>query len=104
MTYRCSEYPLYVVTYWIGNTARIAAKHYLQIPDEVYEKAAQKAAHEAQKQAQHTAAMGCMGLHENPQESPSNGDLAVIGAETGSAPNGPMEAGGFEPPSRDVSG
>lgn len=46
------EYTLHVVTYWIGNTARIAAKHYLQIPDDVYEKAAQNAAHEAQKEAQ----------------------------------------------------
>ena len=36
-----SEYPLHVITYWIGNTAWIAAKHYLQVPDEVYEKAAQ---------------------------------------------------------------
>ena len=45
------EYPLHVVTYWIGNTARIAAKHYLQVPDEVYAKATQEAAHEAQKQA-----------------------------------------------------
>lgn len=27
-----SKYPLHVATYWIGNTARIAERHYLQVP------------------------------------------------------------------------
>jgi len=92
-----NEYPLHVVTYWIGNTARIAAKHYLQISDSMYQQAAQNAAHEAQKQAQHTSVTGRTGQHENPQESPTNADFAVVGAQTGSAQNEPVEAGGFEP-------
>jgi hypothetical protein len=68
-----SEYPLHVVTYWIGNTARIAAEHYLQIPDEVYEKAAQNAAHEAQKQAQHPPQWGawdCTRTHRKAPQMP----------------------------------
>jgi hypothetical protein len=91
------EYPLHVVTYWIGNTARIAAKHYPQMPDEVYAKAAQNAAHEAQKQAQQACAMRCSEAHANPQDGRKNADFAVIGAQTGSAENERMEAGGFEP-------
>ena len=32
-----SKYPLHVVTQWIGNAARIAERHYLQIPDEFFD-------------------------------------------------------------------
>jgi len=40
-----SEFPLHVATAWIGNTARIAERHYLQVPDNFYERAlAQNAA------------------------------------------------------------
>jgi integrase len=35
----CSDHPLHVVCQWIGNTERIAARHYLQITDEHFEKA-----------------------------------------------------------------
>jgi hypothetical protein len=93
------EYPLHVVTYWIGNTARIAAKHYLQVPDEVYAKATQNAAHGAQKQAQQACAMGCSEAHGNPQDGVRNADFAIIGAQTRFAENKRLEAGGFEPDS-----
>ena len=33
-------YPLHVVTAWIGNSARVAAKHYLQVTDADFERAA----------------------------------------------------------------
>jgi len=35
------SYPIQVVCEWIGNTAAVAAKHYLQVTDEHYEKAVQ---------------------------------------------------------------
>ena len=38
------EYPLHVVCDWIGNSAAVAAKHYLQVTDEHFEKAAQNPA------------------------------------------------------------
>jgi len=39
-------YPLHVVTAWIGNSSRIAAKHYLQVTDADFERASgQRAAH-----------------------------------------------------------
>ena len=34
------EYPLHVVTAWIGNSAQVAARHYLKVTDEHFEKAA----------------------------------------------------------------
>jgi len=35
------EYPIHVVTSWLGNTPRIALKHYLQVTDADFEKAAE---------------------------------------------------------------
>ena len=40
-------YPLHVVTAWLGNSQLVAAKHYLQVTDEHFQKAAQKQAHSA---------------------------------------------------------
>lgn len=37
-------HPLYVVCRWLGNSPRVADKHYLSLPDSVYVDAAQKAA------------------------------------------------------------
>ncbi len=39
-----AEYPLHVVCDWIGNTERIAAKHYLQVTEEDFKKATSSAA------------------------------------------------------------
>ena len=41
------EFPIHVVCEWIGNSAAVAAKHYLQVTDADYEQAAQKAAQQA---------------------------------------------------------
>ena len=38
------EYPLHVVTAWLGNTPRIALKHYLQVRDEAFRRASQGSA------------------------------------------------------------
>lgn len=35
------EYPIHVVTAWLGNTPRIALKHYLQVTDADFERAAE---------------------------------------------------------------
>ena len=40
----CETFPLHVVTAWIGNTASVAAKHYLQVTEDHF-KAAQNPAH-----------------------------------------------------------
>ena len=36
------EYPIHVVTAWLGNTPRIALKHYLQVTDADFDRAAGK--------------------------------------------------------------
>ena len=33
-------YPQYVVSTWIGHGIEVSARHYLQVPEELYEKAA----------------------------------------------------------------
>jgi integrase len=86
-----AEYPLHVVTYWIGNTARIAAKHYLQIPDGVYEKAAHFQAHDVQKEAQQAVAAVGSGSHESRTEGPENAESAIMGAQTGPAERDQVE-------------
>jgi hypothetical protein len=48
-------FPLHVVTAWLGNSQLIAAKHYLQIRDEDFEKAAQRPVRAAQNAARQTA-------------------------------------------------
>ena len=54
------DYPMHVICAWIGNSERIAAKHYLQVTDEHFERAAKGGAESgapaAQKQAQHATA------------------------------------------------
>ena len=51
-----NEYPIHVVTTWLGNTPRIAMKHYLQVTDTDFERAsrggAKSGAQVAQKAAQ----------------------------------------------------
>ena len=46
------RFPLHVVTQWIGNSQLIAAKHYLQVRDEDFEKAIQVPTSAAQNAAQ----------------------------------------------------
>lgn len=41
----CNDYPTHVVCEWMGNSVPVAMKHYLQVTDEHYEKASQKALH-----------------------------------------------------------
>jgi len=53
------DYPLHVATAWLGNTAAVAAKHYLQVTDADFDRAveggAKSGALEAQNQAQQVA-------------------------------------------------
>jgi len=41
---KAEEYPLHVVTNWIGNSELVAARHYLQTTNEHYDRAVGKAA------------------------------------------------------------
>ncbi|MHC4639959.1 MAG: hypothetical protein ACYTBV_21090 [Planctomycetota bacterium] len=49
------RYPQYAVSAWIGHGIQVSAKHYLQVPEELYEKvAATNTAETATKQIIHT--------------------------------------------------
>jgi integrase len=66
------EYPIHVVTSWLGNTPRIALKHYLQVTDADFDRAAEvtdvggaeSGARSAQKAAQHAHAGNRRDSHE----------------------------------------
>jgi len=51
-------FPAHVVSAWIGNSQAVAAKHYLQVTDEHFERAAQPA-EAVQNPVQHSAADDC---------------------------------------------
>jgi len=59
-------FPIHVVCEWIGNSAAIAAKHYLQVTDEHYQQAAQKAAHNPAQSGAVTARKGEKHKIKNP--------------------------------------
>ena len=60
------DHPMHVVCAWIGNSTAIAAKHYLQVTEEDFEKATQQ----AQQNAQQTAsARGDQGTPERRAKS-----------------------------------
>ena len=63
------HYPLHVVCAWIGNTAAVAIKHYLQVRDADFDRAAGR---DADSDAQAT---------QNPTQQPS-GDSGKSGQET----------------------
>jgi len=52
------EYPIHVVTAWLGNTPRIAMKHYLQVTDSDFERAAEGGAESGARSAQNAAQPG----------------------------------------------
>jgi integrase len=60
-----AEYPIHVVCAWIGNTARIAQKHYLQVPDDYFERAAKSGAVVVQNPVQQPAAPVRTGVQES---------------------------------------
>lgn len=49
------EYPIHVVTAWLGNTPRIALKHYLQVTDSDFARAAEGGAESGARSAQNAA-------------------------------------------------
>jgi len=53
-----AEFPIHVVTAWIGNSVSVATKHYLQVRESDFEKAAQKALHNPVQQVAETGGNG----------------------------------------------
>ena len=64
------EYPIATVCKWIGNTVAIAAKHYIQVSDHDFQRAAKAGKNAAQNAAQSTHEKGGIARQaiETPQE------------------------------------
>ncbi len=89
----CETFPLHVVVGWLGNTARIAAKHYLQTTDEHFERA-------AQNRAQYPSVSSRTGQEVTPVEAPEKNDLLVGTAASKSVQDNWMGDTGLEPVTR----
>jgi len=88
-------FPLPVVTGWLGNSPKVALRHYLQITDAHFAKAlakpGDKAAHLPSKTAQNDAANDTQTAEENPENTEGNAVFSVLSggrqvAETGLEP------------------
>lgn len=94
-------YPLHVATAWIGNTARIAERHYLQVPPEFFQQASEISADSesaAQNPAQCQAVQGSKGQKGVRDKDPENALLQVGTGAYNPLQNSQMETGGIEPP------
>lgn len=94
-------YPLHVVTAWIGNTARIAEKHYLQVPPEFFQQGAENpvgSGKSAQTPAQYPAVQGSKGQKGTLDKDPENALLQVGTGAYNPLRKHLMETGGIEPP------
>jgi integrase len=70
-----AEYPLHVVCSWLGNSIRVASKHYLQVTDADFQRAAKCAAPALQNALQHPAAE----VRTLPQDLPEGLDGCDLG-------------------------
>jgi hypothetical protein len=75
----------------------VARKHYLQVREEDFIRAAQNPAHTAQKEAQQAHADGRIEAHKDRTEGPENAEMLVSVGATGLSEDGGMGVEGFEP-------
>ena len=61
-------HPIQVVTAWLGNTPRIALKHYLQVTDADFEKAIKGGESAVQNPGQYAPKLGGKGGDKKPQD------------------------------------
>jgi integrase len=99
-----AEYPLHIVCAWIGNTERIAQKHYLQVTDADFERAAKSGAEGArealQKPVQQPAAPARTEMQTALNSLESCEMLPEGATRRNSLPDRRMTPTGFEPVSQ----
>jgi len=79
-----AQYPMHVVCAWIGNTELIAAKHYLQVTDDDFQRATQGAAKSAAVSVQNAVqqpAAGSRTTFQKVAQATDDSDLVLVGAE-----------------------
>jgi len=70
------EYPLHVVTAWLGNTPRIAMRHYLQVVEADFEKAQKSGAESGVQAVQKAVQPPSAAIRKQPQETTQAPDLS----------------------------
>jgi len=95
------EYPVHVVTSWLGNTPRIAMKHYLMVTDSRLQKAVQNPVHNMRKSVQIPVQQSAASAGKESQETQQaigNQGLVLSGARPcETLPESLAERTGFEP-------
>ena len=107
----CQSFPLHVAVAWIGNTAAVAAKHYLQVTDADFTAAVQgqgdggrgakSGALEAQNAAQPISAVICHETQETTQALTGQGFGPEMAGVGGYGQTYLVPPGGVEPPFSD---
>jgi len=99
-----AEYPIHVVCGWIGNTAAIAAKHYLTVREEDYERAAQGGAKSgalaAQNPAQQDTVRNSTDPHKTTQAETDTNFMPIPACRGNYLPLCPVPPVGLEPTTR----
>ena len=99
-----ATFPLHVVCEWIGNSERIADRHYLQVTDEHFETAAGGAAksdaNALQNAVQTAAAQKGQPMTKSPQASTEQDSRPIPASADTLCPQGGMTPTGLEPVSR----
>jgi integrase len=97
----CETFPIHVVCAWLGNTAMIAAKHYLQVQDKDFARAAQpgakSGARSVQNQVQQPAAASSMESQENEKNPENPGFLQQCAVSCGTMQGQSIPPRGLEP-------
>ncbi len=93
-------WPQHVVIAWLGHSQAIATRHYLQVTEEHFERAAQNAAHLAQKAAQYPAALSGTVQNVTRDSGSENEILPLVAAGCGSIQDTPLGDAGIEPATR----
>ncbi len=71
------SFPLHVVTAWIGNSQLVARKHYLQVTDEHFARAAQNPAHRRKKRRSKLPHRLAWGRTQNRTAGPENAENLI---------------------------
>ena len=72
-----ASYPQRVTAAWIGNTARIAEKHYLQVPPEYFRQGSENPA-DSKGAAQYPAVQGSKGQKGTRDKGSENGFCRLV--------------------------
>ena len=74
------NFPTYVVCNWLGNTPRIAHKHYLTVTDDHYHKAADDGGLTGDKRGMQTPELACMAAHKKSDRAKGPGKREFFGS------------------------